>query len=426
MAVTSGDTLSLNNLGSATGQGATNISLGTIKGSPTGGDNISLGSDFFIDSVDSISGFTYAVENTNETYTLGFTGDGSRFSKISSRSANFTWSVTTGDKISLSTNNGASAVFSVSDMAIGSPQTTLQPIITHNLRVVFNDGFNDHATNYNTNRDKTVYSVDSYDGNTALCLTSDSPITKADGTIVEVGELEEGDLLKGFSLNGLSVDSDDTYMEWSTDNLQLTPKDVKVVNVVYSFTQRYYSINNGEITATSEHPLLVKESLTNQYRFKEVLGLEIGDFLIKGDGNSFQEIEILSIEPVNETTEIVSLDVEDEDTYMVNGYITHNKGGNTHSDLSASGAPTSFAYSSPSLSWVAPTSSGTTGITAYDFQIDNNSDFSSPIADVSEWSSTSVEVLVGYGLSGGTTYYARVRAIDHGLKSAYATLTFTA
>ena len=31
-----------------------------------------------------------------------------------------------------------------------------------------------------------------------LCLTSDSPILKADGTIVEVGELEEGDVLSGY------------------------------------------------------------------------------------------------------------------------------------------------------------------------------------------------------------------------------------
>lgn len=52
--LTSGDTLSLNSLGSATGQGVSDISLGTIKGSPVGGDDIGL-SEFAIDSVDSIS-----------------------------------------------------------------------------------------------------------------------------------------------------------------------------------------------------------------------------------------------------------------------------------------------------------------------------------------------------------------------------------
>ena len=31
-----------------------------------------------------------------------------------------------------------------------------------------------------------VYSVDSYDGNGKLCLVSDSPIEKSDGTMIEV------------------------------------------------------------------------------------------------------------------------------------------------------------------------------------------------------------------------------------------------
>ena len=43
MARTSGDTLSLNALAGATGNTQNlNVSLGTIKGSPVGGDNIGL------------------------------------------------------------------------------------------------------------------------------------------------------------------------------------------------------------------------------------------------------------------------------------------------------------------------------------------------------------------------------------------------
>ena len=80
MAITSGETLSLNNLaGSNWNTQDANVSLGSIKGTPVAGDNISL-SSYGIDAVGSISGFTYAVEATNETYTLDFTGDiGSRF-----------------------------------------------------------------------------------------------------------------------------------------------------------------------------------------------------------------------------------------------------------------------------------------------------------------------------------------------------------
>lgn len=421
MAVTSGDTLSLNNLGSATGQGASNISLGTIKGSPTGGDNISLGQNFFIDSVDNISGYTYAVENTNENYTLGFTGAGSLFSKISSRAANFTWSVPTGTKISLDTNSGATATFSVGNMTNVATQTALQGIETHTIRVVFNDGFNDHATNYNTNRDKTVYSVDSYDGNsTALCLTIDSPVTLADGTVIEAGELSEGDLLKGFSIGGLGTDSDGTFLDWSTNSLSTTPKDVTIVNLTYSFSPRYYDINNGEVTATSEHPMLVKDSVSGDYLFKEMFNLVVGDKLIKGDGT---EVDITTIEVVEKTTEIISIDVEEEDTYMVNGYITHNKGGNSHSDFSGPGAPTSVTYSSPLITWTAPSNTTTTGVTAYEYQISAASNFGTIENTADEWSTTEVEV--NTILAAGTWYF-RVRAIEAGLKGTWSsTLTFT-
>ena len=413
----SGNTLSLNSLASATGQ--TTKSLSAAKGNTTG--PIAM-SSFAIDSVGSISGFTYAVEGTSEIYTLGFGGAESNFGRISSRSANFTWSVPVGSFISLTTNNGVNATFTVSNMNPQGPgsQTTLLGIQTHTIRSVFADGFNDHATAYNTNRDRTVYSVDSYDGNsTALCLTIDSPVMLSDGTIVEAGDLNEGDTLKGFSISGLDTDSDSTFLDWSTSELTKTEKDVTIVGLTYSFASRYYNINNGEVTATSEHPMLVKDSVSGDYLFKEMFNLIVGDKLIKGDGT---EVDIVEINIIEKTTEIVSIDVEDEDTYMVNGYITHNKGGNTHTDLVSPGAPTSLAYSSPFVSWNAPTSVGTTGITAYDIDIDNDSNFSSPAYTYTEWSDSNIEV--NTLLSAGT-WYIRVRAIDQGLKGTYATLTFT-
>jgi hypothetical protein len=416
----SGNTLSLNSLGGATGQTAK--SLSAAKGNTTG--PIAM-SSFAIDSVGTISGFTYAVEGTTETYTLGFNGAGTNFGRISSRAANFTWSVPAGSYITLGTNSGISATFTVSNMNPQAPsaQTTLLGAQTNTIRVVFNDGFNDHATGYNTNKDKTVYSVDSYDGNsTALCLTIDSPVILADGTEIEAGDLSEGDLLKGYSLNGLDSNIENTFFEWSTAELVILEKPVEVVNVVYSFSSKYYDINNGEVTATSEHPLLVRDSIDGLYRFKEIFRITTEDKLIKVVNGEYTEVDIDSVELVTKTSEIVSIDVEEEDTYLVNGYITHNKGGNTHTDLVAPGAPTSFAYASPFLSWVAPSSVGTTGITAYEIQVDNDSNFSSPNINVTEWSDANIEV--NTLLSAGT-YYARVRAIDQGLRGTYATLTFT-
>jgi hypothetical protein len=414
--LTSGQTKSLNSLGAATGVAAGPRALSAAKGDSIG--PIAM-SSFAIDSVGSVTGYTYAVESTSESYTLGFGGAGSNFGRISGRAANFTWSVPAGSYITLGTNSGTTATFSVSSMnpqGVGA-QSVLQTIQTHTIRAIFADGYNTHATGYNTSKDKTVYSVDSYDGNSvALCLTSDSPITMADGSIKEVGQIEEGDKLKGFSLNGLSIDSDGTFYDWSTSELNKTEKEVTVVNVIYSFTGKYYNINNGEITATSEHPLLVKDSTDNLYKFKQMFNLNIGDKLIKFVSGNTQEIDITSITIDEETSEIVSLDVEAEDTYLVNGYITHNKGNNAFTDLGAPGAPTSLAYASPSLSWVAPTATGTGGITAYDIQISSGNTFATNIVDNTEWSTTTIEVNT---LLTAGTWYARVRAIDQGLKGAW-------
>lgn len=412
MAITAGETLSLNSLALATGQSTK--SLSAAKGNTTG--PISL-SSFGIDAVGSISGYTYAVENTSETYTLGFTGAGTNFPRISSRAENFTWSVPSGTTIGLTTNNGSSAVFTVSDR----PNTngTLQSISSNTIRVVFDDGFNDHATNFGANRDKTVYSVDSYDGNsTALCLKSDTLVTLVDGSKVEIGDLEEGSQLKGYSLNGLD-ESNINMLDWTSSELNPNEVTVNVVNLIFSFADKVYNLNNGEIIATAEHPLVVKDS-NNIFRFKNIHNIEIGDSLIKGDGS---EVLVQSTEIEEGTVEIVSLDVDGPDTYLANGYITHNKGGNSHTDLGAPGVPTSLAYTAvngetKNVSWVAGTSSGTNGITAYDLQVDNNSDFSSPALNYTEYSTTSLNIVA---LATGT-YYLRVRCIDHGLKSSWAQL----
>lgn len=426
MAASAGDTLSLQNLARATGFATSSVSLGTIKGTPVAGDNISLGNNFHITAVGAsasdISGFTYAVEGTSESYTVNMQNAGSRFAtKIGNRSANFTWSVPVGTKISLGTNSGGTATFSVGNITNAPTQTVLQTVETHTLRCVFADGFNDHAVRYNSNIDRTVYSVDSYDGNSAaLCLTIDSPVILADGTIIEAGDLNEGDVLKGFSIAGLGDNSDQTFLDWSTNSLSTTPKDVTVVGLTYSFASRYYDINGGEVTATSEHPLLVKDSQTGDYHFKEMFNLVVGDKLIKGDGT---EVDVTSIEIVQKTTEIISIDVEEYDTYMVNGYITHNKGGNTFTNFAGPGAPTSVTYTSPKVTWVAPTKTLTTGITAYQYQIASDIGFATVVNTADEWSTTEVEV--NTILSAGT-YYFRVRAIESGLKGTWSsTLTFT-
>ena len=427
--LSSGDTLSLNNLATATDQSTK--SMGTIAGSVA--TPISM-SAFAIDKVEDISGFTYVVESTSEDYVLNFSGSGfshlGRFKKISEQKKNFDWSVSGGSLFSSASYSQAGAGSGSITLTAGDMSNAGGALVgatSHTLSVTFADGFNDHATNYNSARTKTIYSVDSYDGNAAsLCLVSDSPIEKADGTIVEIGDLSEGDELKGYALAGLSEISDSNYLEWSTDTLGETQKNVKVVNITYSFSNKIYNINNGEIKGTHEHPMLVKDVNDGLYKFKQLLSIEVGDKLIKSVGTSLVEVDVTSITLEGEDVEIVALDVEVQDTYLVNGYLTHNKGSDSHTDLAAPEAPSDVEIdgSYANISWTAPSSVGTTGITAYDWTLSKNSDYSSPVADETEWSATEIN-LAGAGISIDTDlYYFRVRAIDQGLAGTYGYLTF--
>lgn len=387
------------------------------------GDNISLG-DVRVTSVESISGFTYAVENTTETYTMTFTGEGDFFGLLKNSPDNFTWSIPSGTKISLNTNYGYQATFDVGNMTDGGSQTTLQPIESHTIRGVFADTINTDATNYGANIDKTVYSVDSYDGNsTALCLPVDALVTREGGDTIEIGDIEEGMKLRGIAINTLGEQEGD-YLGWSVDSLMTTVESVTVRDVVFSFAKKMYSINGGELIATPEHPVLVRDSEDNLFKFKQVHRIVVGDYLIKHNGGSVEEIIVTDVEIQNGTEEIVTIDVEPQDTYLSNGFISHNKGGNTHTDLPAPGAPTGLSESSGIISWTPPSSTGDTGITAYDIQIDDTStSFNSLVVNETEWSATFYD---GNPTLSSGTYYVRVRAIDHGLKGSWTSaLSFT-
>lgn len=428
----SGETLSLNNLAGALGETQnSSVSLNSLNSSA--GTQVSL-SDYYISAVDNdIDGYTYAVEATNETYTMTFQNEGSKFGSIKGRGANFTWAVSpafnsagdTSGFLSIASNQDYTAVITVGSMNPqgASSQTSLMGTVSHTLSGTFADGFNDHATRYNTAITKPVYAVDSYDGNsTSLCLVSDTLVTKIDGTQVEIGDLEEGDRLKGYSLPEYNEDVNLLDYSYEGDE-NPSESEVIVKDVVFSFSERIYDINEGTIVGTSEHPMLVKRE--NQILFKTLGTILEGDSLIRHDGS---EVEITSIEVNDEITEIVSLDVTSPDTYLANGFISHNKGDNSHTDLGAPGTPATLTYtinnsSEEILAWTEGSESGTTGITAYDVQVGTTSG-GSDVVNFSEYSGTSLNLV--NTTTDGVTYYARVRAIDHGLKSSFKTLTFTA
>src|SRR5210317_1065355 len=212
-----------------------NLSLGKLKRAVDGTDsyttaNTSLAaqnsaatqtsmSSFSIDSVDSVTGFTYLWEQTSEDYTVNFSGTGELFlSKIANRTENFTWTKTGNLGV---TFGGADYIASVTAPSItntdGAIAGTFNKSGSNNVK--YNDdgqsdGFNDHATNYNTNNvSKSIEVVDTY-GGVPTCLLFGSPVSKSDGSVVNVEDLNIGDEILSVSLQG---STDESSGDWKND-----------------------------------------------------------------------------------------------------------------------------------------------------------------------------------------------------------------
>lgn len=422
MPLASGNTLSLSNLQTATGAAAK--SLSSAAGTTTG--PIAM-SQFGIDSVDTISGFTYVKESTAETFTLGFTNAGSRFlTRIGAVSTNFSWSIDAPSEFTIQ----ASAPYNptVTAAAIGN-STTLSAPTARTLGVKFADSFNDHATGYNVNKTKTVYNVDDYAGASGLCLHLDEDVLMADGTTKKAGDLIEGDIVRSYYPPHGDTLTDFNFYDWTYYTPGGIMVDSYVKDVAYTFVDRWNIVttDSGSVKGNGEHPMMVWDFNEEVYKFKPLGLVQPNDRFIKVNlDGSIEEVNVLTNDVQNTTIEVVSIDVEEVDTYIVNGFVTHNKGANSFAGYSISATPTvsvsvvtigGETYRRLTLSTnSAVTSPGSTAISAnysYDIQIASDAGFASILVAPTSFSSNT------YDYKSGTAIYARARLNFAGLQTAY-------
>ena len=79
-----------------------------------------------------------------------------------------------------------------------------------------------------------------------------------------------------------------------------------------------------ELKVTGERELFIKDS-DNIWKWMKAGNCKAGQSLLSDD---LSTIEIESITKINEEVEVVNLDVEPFDVYIVNGIVAHNKGTN--------------------------------------------------------------------------------------------------
>jgi hypothetical protein len=284
--------------------------------------------------------FTYIVESTTETATFSFGSAGSLHStRVGSVAANYSVTFNNANFSVGSPTLGASPSFPITPAAINvSNYSEAQST----LSMTYVDGYNLNATNYNSTSTKVLYAVDVYNtiNQPDFCLLFGTQIQLANGTMVNVEDLNVGDEIKSWVPAGLpdeNLDPESDQVEWRfyhSDTLVGSAQNVTVSDITFNFAQGYFSLNDGLIKATETHPLYVWDNEIGKYKFKNVGDILPGDRLVMQDET---EVEVTNIEIVTDDVEIATVNVEEADVYISNGLISHNKGTTTQPSIPASG-----------------------------------------------------------------------------------------
>jgi len=155
-------------------------------------------------------------------------------------------------------------------------------------------------------------------GGTGGCLVYGTLITLADGMTKAIEDLEIGDILKTVAIEGLDSANENAWKTFTTSSFSSTESSSTVVGIQKSQFSYYFLINDS-LEITLEHPMLVKRN--GQYSFVRANDVLVGDSLLDEYG---QWIEITSKVRVDQTVNVVNINVESQDTYFASGYLVHN------------------------------------------------------------------------------------------------------
>ncbi len=194
------------------------------------------------------------------------------------------------------------------------------------------DGFNDHATRYNTAITKTVEIQDTYGGLAIACFLPGTLILMSDKTSKPIEDINVGDEVMSLDLPGLP-DEDLGYLKWKSFTMEeqsneelkhmikIKRKTALVEAMFYDYMDGYYSINNGYLKVTKEHDIFTYYG--GKWRWMTPGQLVKDSKFLSYNGNV---INIDTIDYVKGEVEVINFDVEPLDIYFAGGVLVHNKG----------------------------------------------------------------------------------------------------
>jgi hypothetical protein len=155
------------------------------------------------------------------------------------------------------------------------------------------------------------------------CVLFGTKISMNNGSIKQVQDLLIGDALSSRSIVGLPMlENEKELYNWRSENLDLYSEDVVVVGIQSFNVNVVLSFNDGKLFTSKDHLHLYKSN--GLWRIGYAINIRIGDMLLSEEG---KEIEISSIVETKGNYLVYRVDVEENDMFIANGILTHNKGG---------------------------------------------------------------------------------------------------
>lgn len=151
------------------------------------------------------------------------------------------------------------------------------------------------------------------------CFEKGSKILMEDGSTKNIEDVVVGDRVFSYDIQNLPNEEWGGFIDENTDGFRESATTVEEVK--FAFRGTYYILNG--IKVTQEHPFLIYDINSSLFKFKRTEYLDPGRHNLVDQ--YLNRITIKQFEEVNESIEVVNLDVETLDVYVAEGLVVHNK-----------------------------------------------------------------------------------------------------
>lgn len=152
------------------------------------------------------------------------------------------------------------------------------------------------------------------------CILKGTKVKLSDGTLTKVENILVGDSLSSKLFAGMPIKRESEVLDWTSEEMNLSEDTVDVTNIQPYHLDNILDFNTGLIKTSYDHLHLVKKQ--NLYQVVTAENVSVGDFFIREDGS---EVEIISIVNKSGNYTVYKLDVEENDLFIANGLLTHNR-----------------------------------------------------------------------------------------------------